>query len=283
MFIHYPVFVNLILLWFVAPHFLRSYLFIIFFSSSLSKSSSLSTLKNNRGGGVGIFRRGGGEHSSPRKRNSLKSGNIAELRKENDNDSIKDESNSNNSNNSNSNSNDKDYEKNGIHKKSILYLNNPNDDDDDDDDDNENNDINNNEIDNNYGNKNEKKSVSLFSNLFHNHSKLSPDSRNKQNKAKNSNKYTENDNSKDNDNSESSPNMKRKYTQFGYFSRRPSCIADSDFITIVISGLEVNNLFYVDRLCSPKPYLELSIGQKRGELLLNLFFLTFSLHFFSSV
>ena len=282
MFIHYPVFVNLILLWFVAPHFLRSYLFIIFFSSSLSKSSSLSTLKNNRGGGVGIFRRGGGEHSSPRKRNSLKSGNIAELRKENDNDSIKDESNSNNSNNSNSNSNDKDYEKNEIHKKSILYLNNPNDDDDDDDD-NENNDINNNEIDNNYGNKNEKKSVSLFSNLFHNHSKLSPDSRNKQNKAKNSNKYTENDNSKDNDNSESSPNMKRKYTQFGYFSRRPSCIADSDFITIVISGLEVNNLFYVDRLCSPKPYLELSIGQKRGELLLNLFFLTFSLHFFSSV
>ena len=108
---------------------------------------------------------------------------------------------------------------------------------------------------------NGRKASSLFSNLFSNHTKTSPDPRNGVTTKNDNDESAEKDKTED-ENRENSPNMKRRYTQFGHFSHRPSCTAESDSVTVVISGLEVNNLFYVDRLWSPRPYLELSVGKK---------------------
>jgi hypothetical protein len=110
-------------------------------------------------------------------------------------------------------------------------------------------------------------SKSMFSNLFSSNSRLSNgainvDSHNdvrKNGQAEHSdNEHADGDDDEDDRHTHPS---KRKYTQFGYFSRRPTCTADSDFLTIVVSGIEVSDLFYVDRLWSPKPYLELTVGK----------------------
>lgn len=110
--------------------------------------------------------------------------------------------------------------------------------------------------------------TSIFSNLFTNQTKTvalksSGSYEDNDNINNNKNKYAEKD-CKDDDAATAAQKSKRKYTQFGYFSHRPSCVADSDFVTIVISGIEISDLFYVDRLWSPKPYLEISVG-KKGE------------------
>lgn len=107
----------------------------------------------------------------------------------------------------------------------------------------------------------ESKPLSLFSNLFSNKKKTeNSDTKNQSdNKTKiPKSKYAENDDN--NSDNEKNPVAKRKYTQFGYFAHRPSCTADSDFLTVIVSGLEVHDLFYVDRLLSPQPYLELTVG-----------------------
>lgn len=109
------------------------------------------------------------------------------------------------------------------------------------------------------------KPLSLFSNLFSNKKNMTENSENKNqtdNKTKTpKSKYAENDDSNsDNEKNPNSAVAKRKYTQFGYFAHRPSCTADSDFLTVIVSGIEVHDLFYVDRLWSPQPYLELAVG-----------------------
>ena len=119
---------------------------------------------------------------------------------------------------------------------------------------------------------NGRKTSSLFSNLFTNHNKTSPDPRGDTNTKNDDEDITDKDKTED-ESRENSPNMKRRYTQFGHFSHRPSCTAESDSVTVVISGLEVNNLFYVDRLWSPKPYLELTVGEKNTVSCLHLHFL----------
>jgi hypothetical protein len=109
-------------------------------------------------------------------------------------------------------------------------------------------------------------SKSMFSNLFSSNSRLSngaintdlhKDSKTKEHAVHNDHENADGD---DEDDDRHAHPSKRKYTQFGYFSRRPTCTADSDFLTIVVSGIEVSDLFYVDRLWSPKPYLELTVG-----------------------
>lgn len=107
--------------------------------------------------------------------------------------------------------------------------------------------------------------TSIFSNLFTNQNKttIKNSTSNEENDNVNKNKYAEKEH-KDDDAATAAQKSKRKYTQFGYFSHRPSCVADSDFVTIVISGIEISDLFYVDRLWSPKPYLEISVGKRRG-------------------
>jgi hypothetical protein len=108
-------------------------------------------------------------------------------------------------------------------------------------------------------------SKSMFSNLFSSNSRLSNGAINtdlhkdatKEHAEHNDHENADGD---DEDDDRHTHPSKRKYTQFGYFSRRPTCTADSDFLTIVVSGIEVSDLFYVDRLWSPKPYLELTVG-----------------------
>ena len=111
------------------------------------------------------------------------------------------------------------------------------------------------------------KPVSMFNNLFKNTAKPSSGhihtDINKDLKSINDRGHNDdnaNGDSDDDDEHQAIHPSKRKYTQFGYFSRRPTCTADSDFLTVVVSGIEVSDLFYVDRLWSPKPYLELTVG-----------------------
>jgi hypothetical protein len=111
-----------------------------------------------------------------------------------------------------------------------------------------------------------KPATSIFSNLFTNQSKTTAKSLAKHdtNEIVSKGKYAEKDIDDDDDAATAAQKSKRKYTQFGYFSHRPSCVADSDFVTVVISGIEISDLFYVDRLWSPKPYLEISVGKCDG-------------------
>jgi hypothetical protein len=109
-------------------------------------------------------------------------------------------------------------------------------------------------------------SKSMFSNLFNTNSRMSNGAINvdihkdiKKNECAEHDDREHADADDDEEDRHTHPS-KRKYTQFGYFSRRPTCTADSDFLTIVVSGIEVSDLFYVDRLWSPKPYLELTVG-----------------------
>lgn len=119
--------------------------------------------------------------------------------------------------------------------------------------------------------------TSIFSNLFTNQTKTTTIKNSTSYEEINSitnnkNKYAEKD-FKDDDAATAAQKSKRKYTQFGYFSHRPSCVADSDFVTIVISGIEISDLFYVDRLWSPKPYLEISVGKNEEGCLYGLLWL----------
>jgi hypothetical protein len=111
-----------------------------------------------------------------------------------------------------------------------------------------------------------KPATSIFSNLFTNQSKTTARSsaKHETNEIVSKGKYAEKD-TDDDAAATAAQNSKRKYTQFGYFSHRPSCVADSDFVTVVISGIEISDLFYVDRLWSPKPYLEISVGKSDGD------------------
>lgn len=110
-----------------------------------------------------------------------------------------------------------------------------------------------------------KPATSIFSNLFTNQSKTTArnSAKHETNVTVSKGKYAEKDIDGD-DAVTAAQKSKRKYTQFGYFSHRPSCVADSDFVTVVISGIEISDLFYVDRLWSPKPYLEISVGKSDG-------------------
>jgi hypothetical protein len=105
----------------------------------------------------------------------------------------------------------------------------------------------------------------MFSNLFSNHLKpkapKSPQALDNTSKTeKKINKCVENleAGEEEEDDEPRFVNTKRKYTQFGYFPQRP----DVDLITIVVSGLRVSDLFYVDRLWAPRPYLELCVGDE---------------------
>jgi hypothetical protein len=46
------------------------------------------------------------------------------------------------------------------------------------------------------------------------------------------------------------------------FARKPSIAPDMDVVTVVISGLKVSNLFFVDTLRTPRPYVEISLDDQ---------------------
>jgi hypothetical protein len=55
---------------------------------------------------------------------------------------------------------------------------------------------------------------------------------------------------------------KRSTSTVGFMSRKPSIAPNSDVATVVVGGLRVSDLFYVDTLRTPRPFLEIALDNQ---------------------